>query len=397
MRRIVVVGASTAGVHAAGSLREHGFEGDLVLVGAEEDLPYDRPPLSKSALTTTVSEEELLLRSPDWYVERGLALILGRAAVHLDVPGRTVQLADGTRLEFDGVVLATGSVARAATGISGDHSGVMLLRTSRDARRLRERLTPGSRLVVIGAGFIGLEIAASARASGVDVTVIEVGAAPLAGVLGAEVGGWFADLHNRHGVTIQCRQSVRSIERDGDRWKVRLGSGDVLVADTVAAGLGATPATEWLESSGLELFRGGVVCDDRLRTQAPGVVAAGDIASWHNRRFGERMRIEHWTNAVEQGRFAALALLGGEGGPFVGPPYFWTDQFDARTRTIGRVTGSDQTHLHRPDADTLVALYGRGDMFRGAVCVNAPRALLACRRALDAGEKMPDVVDAVRA
>jgi NADPH-dependent 2,4-dienoyl-CoA reductase/sulfur reductase-like enzyme len=382
MRRIVVVGASIAGVHAAEALRAEGFDGQLTLVGAEETLPYDRPPLSKSALTGPPSQADLLLRPPDWYTEQGIDLLLGHAARQLDVGSRSVRLADGTALEYDGLVLATGSLARTPAGIAGDVAAILQLRTASDSAQLQARLISGSHLVVIGAGFIGLEVAASARSLGVEVTVVEIGPAPLAAVLGAEVGEWFARLHARHGVSIRCRESVLAVEADGPRHRVHLDTGEVLTADTVIAGVGAVPATAWLRDSGLDLEGGGVVCDGHLRTPAPGVVAAGDIALWPNDLFGERMRVEHWTTAVEQGRIAALTLLGVDAEPYVGPPYFWTDQFEAGTRTIGRLAGADRIGVQQLDESSLVAIYGRGGMLRGAVCVNSPRALLACRRAV---------------
>lgn len=384
MNRVVVVGASVAGVHAAEALREQGFEGRLTLIGAEDTLPYDRPPLSKAALAGTTSGSELLLRPSDWYTANGVELILGRQARHLDVAGRLLRLADGTTLEYDGIVLATGSAARKPEGIGGDTTRIQLLRTQRDCELLRARLLPGSRLVVIGAGFIGLEVAATARSLGVDVTVVEIGPAPLAAVLGIEVGEWFGRLHEAHGVSIRCRQSVVAIQPDGDVSRVHLDRGEVIDADTVVAGVGAVPMTGWLGDSALDLANGGVVCDAQLRAAAPGVVAAGDIAHWHHELFAEHIRVAHWTNAVEQGRFAALSLLDACDGPYLSLPYFWTDQFTAGTRMIGHINGADRVCIRHSDLDCLVALYGRGETVRAAVCVNAPRALLASRRAIAA-------------
>lgn len=390
MQRIVVVGASIAGFHAVEALRAEGFEGKLTLVGAENVLPYDRPPLSKAALIDTVAESDLLLRPPDWYTERGIDLRMGCAATRLDVGHRSVQLADGTSLRYDGLVLATGSTARVPTGIAGDAGTIQVLRTARDSARLREGLAAGSRLVVIGAGFIGLEVAASARTRGADVTIIELGPAPLAAVLGTEVGEWFARLHERHGVSIRCRESVRAIEATRSGWRVHLNGGAALTADVVLAGVGAEPATRWLDDSGLDMLAGGVVCDGRLRTSAPGVVAAGDIAHWYNELFGEHMRVEHWTTAVEHGRFAGLSLLDAIDEPYSAPPYFWTDQFTARTRTVGRVRGAERVRIQQADDESLVALYERGGVLQGAVCVNAPRALLTARQAVVAGARLTE-------
>lgn len=392
MQRVLVVGASVAGVHAAEALREQGFDGQITLVSAEDTLPYDRPPLSKAALAGAMSSLELLLRPSDWYAAHDVELLLGQPARHLDVANRSIRLSDGTTLDYDGLVLATGSAARRPSGIGGDTNRIQLLRTERDCANLRQGLLPGTRLVIIGAGFIGLEVAATARSLGVEVTVVEIGPAPLAAVLGAEVGEWFGRLHERHGVSIRCRQSVLEVRAIGGANQVRLDDGEIIEADVVVAGVGATPMSGWLIDSGLDLYQGGVVCDAQLRAAAPGVVAAGDIAYWHNELFDERMRVEHWTNAVEQGRHAALSLLGADAGPYVGPPYFWTDQFTASTRTVGRVNGLDHVSIKHMDEESLVALYGRGAAFRGAVCVNAPRALLDCRRALTDRREMSDVL-----
>ena len=384
MKRILVVGASIAGVHAAEALRDQGFDGALSIVGAETALPYDRPPLSKAALAGAVTGADLLLRPVEWYSDRDINLILGQAARNVDIENRSVTLEDGTALLYDGLVLATGSGARQLDSIDGDTARIRTLRTAGDCAELRQRLTPGRRLLVIGAGFIGREVAATARQLGVEVTVVEIGPAPLAAALGAEVGGWFGRLHERHGVLIHTGRSVLAVDGDGDGAgaRIRLDDGELIYADTIVAGVGAVPNIEWLRSSGLDLAGGGVRCDAYLRTSAPGVVAAGDIAYWRNELFGESMRVEHWTTAVEQGRFAALTLLGINDEPYVGPPYFWTDQFDTGTRTIGRVAGADRICVRHADDSALVALYGRGETLRGAVCVNSPRALLACRRAI---------------
>ncbi|MFC0862339.1 NAD(P)/FAD-dependent oxidoreductase [Sphaerimonospora cavernae] len=395
MNRIVIVGASVAGVHAAEALRDQGFDGDVTLVSAEDTLPYDRPPLSKEALAGKVGEQDLLLRPSGWYAEQGIELMLGQPARQVDVRGGSVLLAGGASLGYDGLVLATGSAARRLDSISGDTARIHLMRTARDCVRLRERLIPGSRLLVIGAGFIGLEVAATARELGVEVTIVEIGPAPLAAVLGTQVGNWFQRLHEQRGVSIRCGQSVRAIETVGDGSRVHLAGGDVIDADAIVAGVGAAPATRWLQGSGIEMSDGGVACDERLHASAPGVVAAGDIACWYNPLFDEHIRVEHWTNAVEQGRFAALSLLGVSDASYVGPPYFWTDQFTAGTRTVGRISGADRVCVRHADDNSLVALYGRGNVLRAAVCVNSPRALIACRRAIMQRAPWQDALAAV--
>ncbi|MGO1563044.1 MAG: NAD(P)/FAD-dependent oxidoreductase, partial [Actinomycetaceae bacterium] len=236
MRKIVVVGGSLAAVHASESLRQEGFEGEITMVSAEPHLPYDRPPLSKEALSSGIDVEKLYLREPGWYEENGITTRLGTAAVGLDVTDRTVSLADGTDLDYDGVVLATGSAARrlpAVAGVPGGH----VVRDLADAQLLKEKLRPGQHLVLIGAGFIGLEIAATARQLGLDVTVVEVGRAPLARALGDDVGQWFRETHARHGVEVVCTCSVERFERNGDGVRAELSNGNVLNADLVVAGI----------------------------------------------------------------------------------------------------------------------------------------------------------------
>lgn len=378
MREVVVVGASLAGVSAIEALRERGYDGAITLVGAEPDLPYDRPPLSKEVLRDDTHSLNLELHERDWYEEQRVTLSLGVAASGLNTEDRQVLLVDGRRVGYDGLVIATGSIARSFQPV-GDAAPPMILRTRADAQRIDEQLRVGQRLVVIGAGFIGLEVAAGARTRGLDVTVIDVADQPLTRVFGAEVGSWFRRLHERHGVELRCGTSLTAINADGDRSVVELG-GTSVVADHVVAGVGAVPATGWLVGSGIEIGNG-VECAADLGTGVPGVVAAGDIVSWPNELFGERMRIEHWTNAVEQGRHAAGTLLG-ETAPFTSVPYFWTDQYTAKARFVGRASATDDVHIERADDDTLIALYGREGVLRGAICVGAARSLARHRKAI---------------
>lgn len=378
MRRVVVVGGSLAGVHAAEALRERDYAGDLVLVSAESTAPYDRPPLSKEALQGGVDAGRLALRSPEWFEEQGIRLQLETRATALDPSAQEVHLSDGTTLPYDGAIIATGSTARRLGGLEGVR--VHVVRTLQDAVELRGELLPGRHLLLVGAGFIGLEIAATARALGLEVTVVEVARTPLARALGEDVGAWFRDLHERNGVQMICDTHVRSVEPWGNGAQVVLDDGRELVADVVVAGVGAGPATEWLTSSGLELA-GGVHCSADLSTPAPSVVAAGDIARWYNPIFDEEMRVEHWTNAIEQGRHAAGTLLG-ERHAFSAVPYFWTDQYDARARFVGRADAASQVLLLQVEDSRLVALYGRDGMVRGALCVNAPRQLATYRAAI---------------
>lgn len=379
MRRIVVVGASVAGVHAVEALREAaGFDGEITLIDGQRELPYDRPPLSKAALRDGPVEGKYLLRPACWYEDHAVDLRLGQVAVGLDPVARSVLLAGGARLDYDGLVLATGSTARTLGHVAGASTAVHVLRTTADCARLHARLQSGAHLVVIGAGFIGLEVAATAREMGLEVSVVELAPAPLARVLGDEVGRWFLGYHAARGIDIHCNTSVESIDASGKVW---LRGGTTLAADVIVAGVGAVPAIDWLRSSGLRLSDG-VVCDQFLHASLPGVVAAGDIARWYNPLFDQDLRVEQWTNAVEQGRYVALSLLGAADAPYASAPYFWSDQFGAKIRFVGTSNAAQQVEIKQADDNTLVALFGRDDVVCGVVCVNAPRVLAVYQKAI---------------
>lgn len=378
MRRVVIVGASQAGLNAANELREHGYDGEVVLVGAEREPPYDRPPLSKEALREGSPADDLHLRPGQWYAERGVRLRLGQAAVELDPTLRSVTLDDGTQLPYEGLIIATGAAPVLPAGWER-HPRVHVLRTAADSARLHRRLRRGGHLVVVGAGFIGLEVAATARAMGAEVTVVEMATAPLSRALGEEAGSWLRDLHARHGVQMRCGTAVLELAGTGDGVLVVLAGGETLAADDVLVAVGVRPSIDWLAGSGLELGDG-VLCDERCRCSVADVVAAGDVARWYNPLFDEQMRVEHWMNAVEQGRAAARSLLG-DPAPYAPVPYFWSDQFDARLRFVGEAYAADDVEV-RPllgPGDPFVVLYGRDKVLRGALLVNAMRAVARYR------------------
>ncbi len=383
-----------AGVSAAEGLRDRGFEGEVHLFGAEKEMPYTRPPLSKDAMEgPEPTAETLALHEPAWYAEKGIDLHLGSSVTALDTAARLIRDDCGATHPYDGLVIATGCEARGLPhGILGEGVGDFLhtLRTVADATRLRQRLLPGTRVVVIGAGFIGLEVAATAAKLGAAVTVVDIAAAPLSRVFGDVIGGWFTALHVGHGVDIRCSTSVAQVNRRGDHVDVTLTDGQRMAADLIVVGIGGRPAVDWLVGSGVNVDCG-VVCQRDLATSAPSVVAAGDLAIWHNATFGETMRIEHWTNAVEQGRHSAGRLLD-DRTPFVSIPYFWTDQFGAKLRFVGRASPDDDVAIEHQDDKSLVALFGRHGKLRGAVCVNAPRRLAEYRAALDQSTAWADVV-----
>jgi NADPH-dependent 2,4-dienoyl-CoA reductase/sulfur reductase-like enzyme len=380
VKRILVIGASLAGVSAAEELRAQGYEGEVVLLGAERHLPYTRPPLSKDALLRGIDPTALQLRDQGWYVEREIELRLGHRAVGLDTKRREVRLANETSLEYDGLVIATGLTHRPmppALRLRHAHQ----LRTLDEAGRLSTALAEARHLVIIGAGFIGLETAATARLLGLDVTVLDVADQPMSRAFGSQIGSWFARRHELAGVRLLLSASIVSAydEPDGTT-TIRLATGEVLRADCCLVGTGSVTNTDWLADSGVDLGDG-VLCDPTLATNVPGVVAAGDIARWNNQLFGESMRVEHWTNAVEQGVHAASRLLGSPD-PFASVPFFWTDQFDAKLRCVGRPSLNDDVEILRQDDASLVAAFSRGGRISGAVCVNAPREMAQLRRAI---------------
>src|SRR5438046_768724 len=309
LQTIVVVGASLAGLRAAETLRAEGFDGRLVLVGAEQHLPYDRPPLSKQLLAGACSVDQIALRN-DGYDDLSLELELGRRATALDVNRRRVELDGRQWLSFDGLVVATGAVPRALPG-TPPLEGIHLLRTLDDCLAIKAGVDAvvarGGRAVVVGAGFIGSEVAATARGLGASVTVLEALATPLSKALGEELGAACAELHHDHDVDLRTGVGVSGFLGRDHVEGVLLADGSVVEAELVVVGVGVRPATDWLESSGLEL-RDGVVCDSTCRA-APGIVAAGDVARWPNPLFDVEMRLEHWTNAAEQGIAAARTLL----------------------------------------------------------------------------------------
>ena len=398
MERIVVVGASLAGLRACESLRTAGYAATITLIGAERHPPYDRPPLSKALLKGDWEPERIHLRKPVDLDGLQLDLRLGVTATGLDVDRRMVTLDNGEAVTGDGVIIATGSAPRRLPG-QPDFDGVTVLRTLDDSLDLRRRLAERPRVTVIGAGFIGLEVAATAAQCGCAVTVLEGAPAPMIRGLGAEMGEAVARVHDRNGVHVRCGVLVSGIE--GARSHVtgvRLGDGDFVNADVVVVGVGVSPSTQWLEKSELSLADG-VVCDELLRA-APLIYAAGDCARWTNGLFGEsgeQMRVEHWTNAAEQGAAAAanlLSELGGTAGtPYSPVPFFWSDQFDSRIQFLGRAHGDDEVRVIAGHVDgNFVALYRYGGRLRGVLGVNMPRLVMPYRKLLAAGASWDDAM-----
>ncbi len=386
LETILVIGGSLAGLRGAEALRRLGFSGRLVFIGEETRQPYDRPPLSKEILRGDREPEQIALAKPENFEALDLDLRLGRRATQLDVAGRSVTLDDGERIEYDGALLATGAAPRRlSAGVAV--SGVHVLRSLDDCLALRTELDASPRVAVVGAGFIGAEVAASCRARGLDVTLIEALPLPLANAIGPEVGQVIADEHRDHGVRLRLGVGVDGFAGDGHVSGVRLADGSSIPADVVVVGIGVTPNTGWLEDSGLELDNG-IVCDATCATAAPGVVAAGDVARWHNPLFDENMRIEHWTNAVEQANHAARRLLEGESvGAFASVPFVWSDQYDRKIQSVGRIRPDDEVRIvHGTTAERrFVALYGRKGKLTGAIALNRVRQLMGYRRSIREG------------
>lgn len=377
----MVVGASLAGLRAVETLRHLGFAGALWLVGAEPHLPYDRPPLSKELLAGVWEHDEIVLRRAP-YDELDLRLLLGVRAERLDLPARRVELGDGRALPFDGLVIATGATPRRLAGVP-DVDGIFTLRTIDDALALRARLDAGPRVCVVGAGFIGAEVAATCRRRGLEVTVLEALPQPMVRGVGEQVGAVLARLHRDRGVDLRLGVTVEGVDGTGRVERVRLADGTAVECDVLLVAVGVTPETRWLEGSGLVLDDG-VVCDETCLA-APGVVAAGDLARWPNPRFGgEVMRIEHWTNATEQGVYAARRLLVGEGSiePFAPVPFVWSDQYDVKIQVVGRFSGSDRmTPVDGTlDGERFVVAFERSGRIAGALAFSNPRRIAQLRR-----------------
>tara|TARA_B100000678_G_scaffold154668_1_gene129281 strand:+ start:118 stop:1323 length:1206 start_codon:yes stop_codon:yes gene_type:complete len=383
---VSIVGASLAGYWAAETLRRDGFEGRISLIGDEPHAPYDRPPLSKKFLAGDLDDDRLPLTTAEKLADLGLEMRLGCRATGLDVATRTLEV-DGVAEPYDGLLIATGARCRNLPGTAG-LAGVHTLRTRDDAEAIRDALANGARrVVVVGAGFIGAEVASTAIGRGAEVTMVEALEAPFGRVLGVEMGAVMADVHRRHGVDLRTGVGVDEVLGDDRLAGVRLADGATLEADLLVVGIGVVPNTDWLEGSGLTLDDG-VVCDETCLA-APDVAAAGDVARWANPRYGEVMRVEHWDNAVQQGVHAARRLLQSdeEATPYAPVPWFWTDQYDRKVQLAGRPHTDDEVRVvagstaeHR-----FAAFYGRDGRFTAALGMNRPRQVMQSKGLLDAG------------
>ena len=370
--RVLVVGASASGLTTAEALRRKGYEGAITLLGDEPHVPYDRPPLSKQVLSGAWEPERAALRTQEMLSALDAEFVLGDPAVGLDPGSRTVRTESGRELRADAVVIATGVRARRLPG-QEDLAGVHVLRTLDDSLALRKDLLSGSRLVVVGEGVLGSEIAATARTLGLDVTLTGPLAAPMALQVGPLVSQALAELHEEQGVRLRLGTGVVGLTgADGRVDGVRLATGEVLPADVVVVAIGAIPATGWLTDSGLGLDNG-VLCDSRCRA-AEGIYAVGDVARWYHEGLGRLIRMENRTNATEQAMAVAGAILG-EDRPYAPVPYFWTDQFDAKLQVHGFLPADAEVEIVEGDltARRFVARYVSDGTVTGVLGWNMPK------------------------
>jgi NADPH-dependent 2,4-dienoyl-CoA reductase/sulfur reductase-like enzyme len=389
MQTLAIVGASLAGLSAARAARAQGFAGRLVIIGDEHHRPYDRPPLSKDFLLGTITSEDLFLETDDDGLQA--EWLLGGGAVGLDADSRTVRLRDGSSVSADGIVIATGARARKLPALEGLEN-VFYLRTIADAQGLTPRLVPGARMTVIGAGFIGAEVASAAASRGMEVTMINNAPVPFTAQLGQDMGDVVAKLHLANGVDLISGVVIQEFQtRDGAATGLRLADGRQLETDVVVVGIGAEPNTEWLEGSGVELGSG-VLCDAMGRTNVPGIVAVGDCAAWFDKSRGGHRRIEHWTGALERAALAVQALLDSDAPEQpLKPPYFWSDQHGVKIQFAGHSAGHDRVEIETgdPQEHSFLAVYYRGDVPVAVLGMNQPRLFTKWRRSLAAPAPKP--------
>jgi len=369
---VVIIGAGQAGGRAAEALRQGGHTGPITIVGDEVHPPYERPSLSKEFLAAASPETIAWIRPAAWYAENGITVIVGRKAVRIDRSAKTVALDDGTTLPYGALVLATGTRPRLIPIEGADHPRVMYLRTIDDSRKLFPQLQPGARVVVIGAGFIGLEVAAAALARGTAVTVLEVADRPMARGVPALVGAFYADLHRTKGIDLRFGASVKRITDSNGRAAVELGSGETIEADAVVVGIGVIPNVELAEEAGLAVDNG-ILVDAYGRTSDPDIYAAGDVTNHLNPRLGRRIRLESWQNAQNQAIAVARNILGAEA-EYAEVPWFWSDQFGLNLQITGVPEAEDEV-IRRGDLGTgpVVFFHLRGGKLVAAIGIDSAR------------------------
>ncbi|TGD85383.1 FAD-dependent oxidoreductase [Mycolicibacterium sp. CH28] len=385
---IVIIGGGLAAARSAEQLRKSGYAGPITLVSDETHLPYDRPPLSKDVLHADL--DDVALKPAEFYPENNVTVRLGSAAQSLDTAAQTVTLADGSVLGYDELIIATGLVPKRIPSFP-DLDGIRVLRNFDEALALRAHAASARRAVIIGAGFIGCEVAASLRKLGVDVVLVEPQPAPLASVLGEQVGNLVTRLHRAEGVDVRTGVGVAEVRGDDGRVSaVVLSDGSELAADLVVVGIGSRPATEWLDGSGVEVDNG-VVCDEAGRTSASHVWALGDVASWRDAT-GHQARVEHWSNVAEQARVIVPAILGQEPPSAVVVPYFWSDQYDVKIQCLGEPEATDIVHIVEDDGRKFLAFYERDGVVAGVVGGGMPGKVMKVRAKIAAGAPISEVL-----
>jgi NADPH-dependent 2,4-dienoyl-CoA reductase/sulfur reductase-like enzyme len=384
---IVIVGGGLAATRTAEQLRRLQYAGPITIVSDEDHLPYDRPPLSKEVLRA--ESDDTTLKPAEFYQENDITVRLGTAARTVDTAAKTVALADGGELVYDELVIATGLVPKRIPSFP-DLAGIHVLRSFDESLALREEAASARRAVVVGAGFIGCEVAASLRRLGVDVALVEPQSTPLASVLGEQIGELVTRLHQAEGVDVRCGVGVAEV-RGGDRvQKVVLSDGAELDADLVVVGIGSHPVTDWLAGTGIEVDNG-VVCDAAGRASAPHVWAIGDVASWRN-HVGDQVRVEHWSNVADQARAMVAAMLGKDVPAAVSVPYFWSDQYDVKIQCLGDPEATDTVHIVEDDGRKFLAFYERDGVVAGVVGGGMPGKVMKVRSKIAAGAPIADVL-----
>jgi 3-phenylpropionate/trans-cinnamate dioxygenase ferredoxin reductase component len=384
---VVIVGGGLAAARTAEQLRRSEYSGPITIVSDEDHLPYDRPPLSKEVLRAET--DDVTLKPAEFYAENNITMVLGNGAKSVDTAAQTLTLADGSQLGYDELVIATGLVPKRIRSFP-DLPGIHVLRNFDESMKLRQEAGSAGRAVVVGAGFIGCEVAASLRKMGVDVVLVEPQPAPLASVLGQQIGDLVTRLHRAEGVDVRCGVGVSEVSGDDRVRKVTLSDGTELDADLVIVGIGSHPATEWLDGSGLEIDNG-VVCDEAGRASAPHVWAIGDVASWRD-HVGGQVRVEHWSNVADQARVLVPSMLGTEPPAAVSVPYFWSDQYDVKIQALGEPEATDTVHIVEDDGRKFLAYYERDGVVVGVVGGGFPGKVMKVRSKIAAGAPISDLL-----
>jgi len=383
----VIVGGGLAAARTAEQLRRFEYAGAITIVSDEDHLPYDRPPLSKDVLRSET--DDVTLKPAEFYAENDITMLLGKGASSVDTAAKILTLADGSQLGYDDLIIATGLVPNRIRSFP-DLPGIHVLRSFDESLALRKEAGVARRAVVVGAGFIGCEVAASLRSLGVDVVLVEPQPAPLASVLGEKIGELVTRLHRAEGVDVRCGVGVTKVSGEDRVQKVVLGDGTELDADLVIVGIGSHPAVEWLDDSGIEIDNG-VVCDEVGRASAPHVWAIGDVASWRD-IIGGQVRVEHWSNVADQARVLVPSLLGQDPPAAVSVPYFWSDQYDVKIQCLGEPEATDTVHVVEDDGRKFLAYYERDGVVVGVVGGGFPGKVMKTRAKIAAGAPIADLL-----